>query len=448
MTRWARVQKPWAMSGSWLEEDQHCFRDFSAGLLAWWRETTDVVILNSPWLKRSTGRALRCVWVAFHLLRWFLLLVKHRDLLIVLRNNWEVQLELIVVLCCFAQTLWVSLMTRRDSFWSGLVFCVGILLSFQCHDSVQFGENNRLSFDDFCYALVTFFHCNVHPVAIWAVAGSLVAFGMVWAWDLNYNDEPTFTCMALHFLISCSLILSAFSIDFSNRIKAVSSGVLHGESSSATPLESPVAGRSGRTPCWMAALNSWFWFIIGAFTAKLSVETGTRLAAASALVCFLALVLLTRTNALRSDIALGLLCHSPTTLLLVFQIESAFLGDPSIQEHVYKMLMLMLWVFYLPVAHLLATQTLIQAGCHPFVCSGFALPVFCHVVGSAAQGTDISDVLEWEAWLVAPVVSLILISSHAVDYFARMKAIQEGLASSEQNARSGERMGQTVECLG
>lgn len=38
--------------------------------IRWWRETTDVVILNSPWLRRETGRSLRIMWVIVHILWW------------------------------------------------------------------------------------------------------------------------------------------------------------------------------------------------------------------------------------------------------------------------------------------------------------------------------------------------------------------------------------------
>ena len=434
------------MSGIWLEEDQHRFRDFCAGLLAWWRETTDVVILNSPWLKRSTGRGLRCIWIALHLLQWFLLLALDSGGLIMHPNGWVLLFELIVVLCCFAQTLWVSLVTHRDGFWSGLLFCIGILLSFSCYETAKFGASNIFAFDNFCYAMVTFCHCNVHPVAIWSVVGSLVVVGVVG--ELVYDEAEILVGIGWHFLISCSFIVLAFSIDFSNRIKAVSSGVLHGESSSANPLESPVAGRSGRTPCWLAALNSWFWFIVGAFEANLSLETRTRLAAVTALVCFLASVLLTPSNyfySLRSDIALGLLVHSPPMLLLLFQVEPTLWQSTSYAEYIH---LVTLWVYYVVVADLLATQTLIQAGCHPLVCAALALPISCHALLITMPRSGLHEVMEWEAWLIAPVVSLVLIASHSIDYFSRMKAIQEGLASSEQNARSGERMGQTVEPLG
>lgn len=37
----------------------------------WWRETTDHVILNSPWLKRETGHAFRFLWALMHLLWWY-----------------------------------------------------------------------------------------------------------------------------------------------------------------------------------------------------------------------------------------------------------------------------------------------------------------------------------------------------------------------------------------
>ena len=36
----------------------------------WWRETTDLVILSSPWLRRETGHALRSLWVLLHVMWW------------------------------------------------------------------------------------------------------------------------------------------------------------------------------------------------------------------------------------------------------------------------------------------------------------------------------------------------------------------------------------------
>lgn len=37
----------------------------------WWQETTDSVILNSPWLRHGIDRVLRCLWVLVQLPFWY-----------------------------------------------------------------------------------------------------------------------------------------------------------------------------------------------------------------------------------------------------------------------------------------------------------------------------------------------------------------------------------------
>ena len=39
--------------------------------MTWWRETTDRVVLNSPWLRRDTGRFFRCMSISLHGMAWF-----------------------------------------------------------------------------------------------------------------------------------------------------------------------------------------------------------------------------------------------------------------------------------------------------------------------------------------------------------------------------------------
>lgn len=428
------------MSGSWLEDERGLGELYSKAL-AWWRESTDVVILNSPWLKRSTGRALRCVWISFHFLKWFLLLIHDRHSFRLLKSGWRL-LQFLLMLCCLAYNASVSLLSKSDGFWTGLLFCASILLSFNCYDSVGFPGFIGITLDDFCYAMVTFSHCNVHPVAIWPVLGFLIALGDLW----HHEDPQILKGMCLHFLSSWILILSAFSIDFSKRIRAVSSGVLHGESGNA--LDSPLAGRTGRTLCWLAALNSWFWLLMPVSRTKYSPVTYSQLTAAAALPCILALLLLIPTKyhyALRADIALGLLCHGPPALLFLLKDAIASRESEDMQDAFFLVVII---TFYCGLAHLLALQTLIQAGCHPWVCAFFALPLSAEGFLGARQYPELLPMKHWETWLACPIVSFILITSHAVDFNARMKAIRAGLASSEENARSAERFGRTLEPLG
>ena len=434
------------MSGSWLEHEGSS-GELCSTALTWWRETTDVVILNSPFLKRSTGRALRCVWICFHFLRWLVLLLDDRHCSTLLLSSSRLFLEFLFVLCTFAYNVAVSLLTIREGFWTGLLFCASILLSFSCYDSVAhctYPGEGGMTLDDFCYAMVTFSHCNVHPVALWPLLFFLSVSGELW----HRADPQLLQGMCLHFLSSWLLILSAFSVDFSTRIKAVSSGVLHGETSSKEALDSPLAGRSGRTFCWLAALNSWLWLLMLASRLTFSDAKCSQVIAAAALLSILALLLLVPTKyhyALRADIALGLLCHGPPALLFFF--KTAFTSGWS-EDSEENLVVVMAMIFYSILAHLLALQTLIQAGCHPSVCACFALPIIFEGFLGAFQFDQVMEVTSWVTWVACPIVSFILITSHTIDFLARMKAIRAGLTSSEENARSAERFGRTLEPLG
>ena len=61
---------------------------------------------------------------------------------------------------------------------------------------------------------------------------------------------------------SLCILLCASTVDFMNRIKAVSSGMLFDRNAPTDPLKSPLAGRSARKYCWLIGLNNWLIWIL------------------------------------------------------------------------------------------------------------------------------------------------------------------------------------------
>ena len=249
---------------SWLRQPvepcaESCCVQLCRAVVTWWRETTDVVILNSPWLKRSTGRALRCIWICIHLVMWSITFQKS-DAKAELRDDSWLQLELAVTLLCFVHVLCVSLWTGRDDFWTGLLLCVGLFLSFRVYN-VYNALNLRSQRNDLANFIVTLCHCNVHPVAICLV---FVAFTYLINSDVLSSNPSSISWRLFqkdaHILIALCCLLCAFTTDFSKRIKAVTTGMLHGTEGDPTAdpvLKSPVAGRTGRTWCWLAGMHFW-----------------------------------------------------------------------------------------------------------------------------------------------------------------------------------------------
>ena len=70
--------------GSWLEVDPQTdtgsccswLKIFGAAkALTWWRDTTDPVVLNSPWLRRGTGRFFRALFTLGQIGAWLCMLL-------------------------------------------------------------------------------------------------------------------------------------------------------------------------------------------------------------------------------------------------------------------------------------------------------------------------------------------------------------------------------------
>ena len=309
---------------------------------------------------------------------------------------------------------------------------------------------------------MTLCHCNVHPVSLCLVVVVSTA-------SMLYCESARLDSNGMHLVRLCDItswslirhrfhtcltecfLLAAFTMDFSNRIQAVATGVLYGsESNSAASalLQSPVAGRSGRPPCWLAGLFSWVWWLIdiNTFSLARSDAEQLRLSLSSSLVfllvCALSAYSWRNFHARGADIVLGIMCHLPA---MMASVELVTVQGTPFGPFRYPLVLQIL------LMHVLATQTLVQAGCHPGVCAAFTLPlcVFALCKHALFEG-DVSqmDTIHVRL-LMGPLVCLVLICSHFIDYFARMKAIQEGFASSAENARTREHLAApAVEQLG
>lgn len=427
--------------GSWLElHEPHaealsavCLRHF----VSWWRETTDVVVLNSPWLKRSTGIGLRCVFIGLNVVSWFTLLLLDDDAFQKLRQSPAIQLELILTLLCFMHVLWVS-MIGRDIFWTGVLLCIGLLLCIHADMMTMmihyhFGDLDMWG----VYLLVTVCHCNVHPAAIWLVFGALMT------WSSMLSHVRVHYSWDLFRYIYQFLLLCAFTMDFTNRIKAVVTGALCG-SDSTDASESPVAGRTARTPCWLAGFSSWIGWIIYMWSPYIN---NLRIACASTCLCLLMFSMIAycwrNLDGCRADVALALLCQTPPVLLSIDVIYVYAVGRNPFPVIDLDGQMLC------GIAHILALQALIQAGCQPTVCAIFAIPLWLNVIEQIFILSSVTTLIrEFSSVrlhiLVAPLVGLVLLCSHWRDYDARMRAIEKGLTSSEENARARERIARSV----
>ena len=373
-------------------------------------------------------------------------------------GNWWVPLALTLMLACFACVLWFSLATNRDGFWVSFLLCVGVLLSLLPLESFAAGDDSA----DLGYAFVTLCHCNVHPVSLCLVVVVSTASMLFCeseeqdSYGMHFVGLCDITSWSLirhrfHTCVTECLLLAAFTMDFSNRIQAVATGVLYGsESNSAASalLQSPAAGRSGRPPCWLAGLFSWLWWLIdfNTFSLARSDAEQLRLSLSSSLVfllvCALSAYSWRNFHARGADIVLGMMCHLPA---MMTSVELVTVQGTPFGPFRYPLVLQIL------LMHVLATQTLVQAGCHPGVCAAFTLPLCVFALWEQALfAGDLSRMDKIHVrLLMGPVVCLVLICSHFIDYFARMKAIQEGFASSAENARTREHLAApAVEQLG
>ena len=182
------------------------------------------------------------------------------------------------------------------------------------------------------WSLLVLPHCNTHPVVMsFVFVGSVPSGLMTDTLSMNpYEHLIQVQTFANGFLISV-----AFSLDFTRRVKAVSSGMIFGTSGE-EPLDSPVAGLSARNVCLLACGVNWAsWIILtllNANDAKSSylpeifrnhIPMCSTLAVLLAFVSF-PVAIMKKATTWSADLALAIFSCTPLCLLL---LEYGFLSN-------------------------------------------------------------------------------------------------------------------------
>ena len=412
---------------------------------SWWRDTTDNVILNSPWLHRETGNAFRCAALFFLCASWFYVHTRHSYNGYCTRG-WTYRccvncVVLVLLFFGFLLSLAAALRRQRERFRASLFYCFLISLSQNSLGHWRAFEETRLLFIG-----VVLCHSNVHPLPLLLVTVFLQIESSRFVWQ----DTPFFkpfpqilnvTCGSFQFFLVC-----AFSQDFTNRVRAVSSGEIF-RIADEDLCETPLRGRSARRFCWLMGISSWVAW--GAFLiARATREAGplynavlqNRLPICSWLApCVLIAVLLWARQqciAWKADLALLFCCLTPPLLVagdLILQVKSEVCGPPG-QLWPPCLDFLAFFATYMVTLCFMALPVLVQAGCHPLLCTLPCILLSVIFVGTRARPFSYY-IMETEVRVSAPLSWMVWLS-HAIDYFKRMRAIRQGLERMRENAAS------------
>ena len=457
---------------SWLETDPEA--GFTSGrrqstwwaIKQWWQETTDSVILNSPWLRHGIDRVLRCLWVLAQLPYWYDVgFLSGQDAAafiyeILIQNPVNCILMIWMTICLIAS---VYTAVMRQELRASFFLAQGLFLSFRLHSLVA-PKAIVTSYD--MYIMVALCHCGVHPLAL---VIPLLYSNFLLVKSIQVDGIDTWTEFAQTGVVEAIdlNLFAAFTWDFTQRVRAVSSGILLGDvtSDDDPALASPAAGRSARRLCWLLVFESfalWHLFLSILRKDRESFErdglvvppcvrdnlpVSTFLATSIATLVWLLTVLSKTCKSWKSDLAFAFCVCTPSVMwqfdfTIAARAYSVHGWDGHGWEktaefqHLFNRIDISLWL------HLTAVMGLVLAGCYPLICvlavlpftisSLVALPLHWQVWRYVVRGT-------YQRWFwvqtVAPVVvSWFLVLTHWVRFSARVKAIREGLEQSHGTA--------------
>ena len=361
-----------------------------------------------PWL--------RCLWILYHLFVWCLEFANGGLPFRLLEPLWyhiSERLCFVFMVLAFGRVLWSSLMTSRDTFSNSLLLAGASMISF-----AFWGDSNMATRDWLIpgqdafvavflgYTFPVLCHCNVHPVVL------LLLFTYTMGYTFQHmQDEDAYLhdiVILLHMIVFQLCIGCAFSLDFTKRVKAVATGMLH-NADTFDPLESPVAGRSARGFCWLVLINNWvFIACFCGYSWDSSIYPSWMYILDTICLCLpWGLLLVTRSpncTHFKSDVAFVSFSYAPPTWVLLRHNFVQASGFDFLQY--YEIL---LWVFGAVAlacrSIFFATQAAIQAGCIPFVCIvGFLFVTIIFVVTVSSQ--DCWGLMSQSGYAIPLVVSL------------------------------------------
>ena len=219
--------------------------------VAWWKETTDVTILCSPWVCRPVGRWVRTGTILANVFWWACFYLKHPPSLngIALQSRGFASLDsgfnvLIVILMWYfwAASLWYYFMAAWESFSGSLFFALGALLSSLY---LAFNVADLDHSDSVAYLFAILCHSNVHPLIIALIlACGFYDIGIILT--PSYGD-PFARLFWVHMQTSFCIAWVAFLLDFKGRVRMASA-----DSEAVRPKHAAL-----RICCWLGGLNNW-----------------------------------------------------------------------------------------------------------------------------------------------------------------------------------------------
>ena len=162
-------------------------------LKTWYQETTDIVVLNSPWLRRRSGKLFRCFWIAIHMLGWCLLpgFYSERGLVEADYFGLDIRIWCVLMPSLLAPSLCMSAICKRESLVLSLVAPASLFFSSFALDTIIRGDVGHMARERaLVNTFVVCFHCNVHPLGMFvALCASSWAILHILQMDRSVQQE-------------------------------------------------------------------------------------------------------------------------------------------------------------------------------------------------------------------------------------------------------------------
>ena len=181
------------------------------------------MVLNSPWLRRGTGRFFRALCTLVQIGAWLFMLLpepakmwayafpklSHSSM----NRGRDIPLFALMAVCLTLSS-GTSLWTSRESFRGSMLFGIGSAISVQLL-SVRWHSHYFAHEFSFSFVIAVMCHCNVHPVVLFLVV--FYHFLRMSGDDL-IQGQSLVTCLSV-MTFECTMLV-ALTWDFTLRVKA------------------------------------------------------------------------------------------------------------------------------------------------------------------------------------------------------------------------------------